>query len=425
MTNTDVFERQLGPQEALLVELNRRCNGAVQLVAMAELQQPMDVGDLRRALKVIHGRHPFMRGRIEARDTLWWVCDVPFETIEIRTETIGAPFDMEAVYAREAAIVHDVAEASWRLVVLTNASGKASWLVLVTNHAAIDGRSALVVFNEIDLLIGDPDALDRASLPLTDAPERGLAAAGLKGEAGIFAEWPDDAVWPVDTPAPASERHPHALLRVLPKADLQALHDRLRDEGVHLAAAFCAAAVRAGPALPGHTPWTGIVEPTDVRADCEPAIPGTAVGEFVASINIFAGPEHADLSPIELARAMGERLRDSRPAGLLMETDVPLETTIAQVEQIAASSDVFASGICVSDVGDLDRLSARPVGISRILIMPSQNHGVHPIMVAIVSTSAGVCLSFGYDEPLRSRDAAEAFADRYVEILAAMARGTT
>ena len=97
MNNAAVVERELGPQEALLVELNRRCNGAVQLVAMAELQRPMDVSDLRRALKIIHGRHPLMRGRIETRDNLWWVCDVPFDTIEIRTETIGKPFDMEAV----------------------------------------------------------------------------------------------------------------------------------------------------------------------------------------------------------------------------------------------------------------------------------------------------------------------------------------
>ncbi len=424
MRNTDVFERELGPQEALLVELKRRCNGAVQLVAMAELQRPMDVANLRRALKIIHGRHPLMRGRIETRNNLWWVCDVPFETIEIRTEAIGEPFDMEAVYAREAAILDDVAVTSWRLVVLTDASGKAVWLILVTNHAAIDGRSALVVFNEIDLLARDPDALDRASLTLTDAPERALAAAGLKGEAGIFAEWPDDAIWPVDRGAPAKDRQPRALLRVLPSGDLQALHDRLHGEGIHLAAGFCAAAVRAGPALPGHTPWTGIVEPTDVRADCEPAISRTTVGEFVASINIFAGPEHADLSLIELARAMGERLRDNRPPALLMETRVPLETTVAQADQIAASSEVFASGICVSDVGDLDRLSARQVGISRILIMPSQNHGLHPVMVAIVSTAAGACLSFGYDEPMRDRAAAEAFADRYVETLMAMARGS-
>ncbi|MEM7121997.1 MAG: hypothetical protein AAF563_12010 [Pseudomonadota bacterium] len=423
MNNADVVARELGPQEVLLVELNRRCNGAVQLVAMVELREPMDVGDLRRALKVIHGRHPLMRGRIEARDNLWWVCDVPFETIEIRTERLEEPFDMEAIYAREAAIVHDVADTAWRLVVLTDDAGRARWLILVTNHAAIDGRSALVVFNEIDKLVRDPNALDHASLPLTEAPERGLAAAGLKGEAGIFAEWPDQASWPVDAAAPAARRRPHAMLRVLPKADLQALHDRLHGEGVHLAAAFCAAAVRAGPALPGHTAWTGIVEPTDVRADCNPAIPGTAVGEFVAAINIFAGPEHDDLSTIALARAMGEMLRDNRPASLMMETDVPLDVTIEQVDQIAAPSDRFASGICVSDVGDLDRLSGRPVGIGRILIMPSQNHGVHPIMVAIVSTSEGACLSFGYDQPLRGRDAANAFADRYVDVLRGMARG--
>ncbi|QLH38252.1 MAG: hypothetical protein HWD60_03765 [Defluviicoccus sp.] len=91
--------------------------------------------------------------------------------------------------------------------------------------------------------------------------------------------------------------------------------------------------------------------------------------------------------------------------------------TRKQADSFGSENRVFSGGICVSDVGDLDRLSGRRVGISRILLMPSQNHGVHPIMVAIVSTSEGACLSFGYDEPLRSRRSARAFADRYLNAL--------
>jgi hypothetical protein len=52
-----------------------------------------------------------------------------------------------------------------------------------------------------------------------------------------------------------------------------------------------------------------------------------------------------------------------------------------------------------------------------VLLMPNQNHGIHPVLVAIVSANAGTCLSFGYDEPLQTRANALAFADRFVAAL--------
>jgi hypothetical protein len=104
-----------------------------------------------------------------------------------------------------------------------------------------------------------------------------------------------------------------------------------------------------------------------------------------------------------------------------MDADVPLAVTHQQVDQTAAANDVFAGGICVTDVGDLSRLSGRRVGIAEVLLMPSQNHGIHPVLIAIVSTNAGTCLSFGYDEPLQTRANAHAFADRYVTALSELA----
>jgi hypothetical protein len=90
---------------------------------------------------------------------------------------------------------------------------------------------------------------------------------------------------------------------------------------------------------------------------------------------------------------------------------------------MAAANEVFGGGVCVSDIGDLNRLSGRRVGYSRVLVMPSQNHGIHPVMVAVVSTNEGACLSFGFDEPLQTRDNAQAFAERYIGSLDKLARG--
>ena len=414
-------ERPLGPQEALFGELTRRANGAIQLFCMAAFDQPADVDDVRSRLKDVHERHPMLRARIEDRDRLWWVCDVPFEHIDIRLQAMDPNFDLEVFYAAEAATPVDVTNVSWRAVLLTDDLGRVARLALITNHAAIDGRSALVVLNDLDVLLGDPLGLGPEVLPMAQSAEVGLAAAGLEGDRGLLPAWPDEAMWAVECPADSTARQPHALMRIFPASDLERLHRRLHRDGIHLAAGFCAAAVRASFLLPGRTDWTGIVAPTDVRADCQPAVSGNAVGEYVAGIGLLLEPGREDMSLLEMARALDQQLRHNRPASLQMDADVPLDQTREQADQMGAASDVFASGLCVSDVGDLNRLSGRRVAMSQVLLMPSQNHGIHPIMVAIVSTSEGACLSFGYDEPLRSRTHALAFADRYVEALTDMA----
>ena len=311
---------------------------------------------------------------------------------------------------------------SWRVVLLSDASGKVVWLAFTSNHAAVDGRSALVVFNDLDRLIRDPGAFPNHPLPLAACAEDGLAAAGLTGDGSLYNPWPDAAKWAVERPADSAARRPRALLRVLPRRDLDALHERLHREGLTLAAAFCAAAARAGTVLPGSGDWTGILVTTDVRGDCRPPVPADAVGEYVASVSLLVGPDHAALSPMGTARRLDGQLRNNRPPALRMDTQVPPQRTREQADGFGAVSSVFSSGICVSDMGDFDRLSGRRVGISRVLLMPSQNHGAHPIMVAIVTTAVGACLAIGYDEPLRSRNSALAFADRYLEALTDLTR---
>jgi hypothetical protein len=423
MGSPEVMQRPLGPQEVVFAELTRRSNGGIQLVCVAAFEAPADDAAVCAALKRIHERHPMLRGRVDDRETAWWVCDVPFEQIEIRTEPMGEAFDLEAFYAGEARTPIDIARTAWRAVLLTDSAGRVAWIALVTNHGAIDGRSALVVLNDLDILLHEPDAWSDDSLPLLLPAEAGLAAAGLKGDRNLLPVWPPETMWQVARAVAAAGRKPHAFLRVVPDTTVAALHDRLIADGVHLAAAFAAAAVHAARALPGRTDWTGVVAPTDVRADCTPAIPGDAVGEYVAGISLLLGPDHDGANLLETARELQDQFLRNRPPSLLMDPDVPNDVSRGQVDQMAAASDVFGGGICVSDIGDLNRLSGRRVGYGKVLVMPSQNHGIHSVMVAIVSTNEGACLSIGYDEPLQTRANAHAFADRYLEALEELARG--
>ncbi|QFT32582.1 Condensation domain protein [Labrenzia sp. THAF82] len=390
---------------------------------MAKFDVPPTVSRLRSALRQIHNRHPMMRARIEGQTSRDWVVDVPFEKTEIAVHPAGEAFDVEAFYTEIAKQVLDISNVSWRAYLVTGQNDEVTWIALVTNHGGIDGRSALVILNDLDHLLQEPETWQTSTLPMTAPVEEGLAARGFSGDRSILSSWPKETNWPVNQPADSSQRVPYGFLRILRPETLSALHACLKQNGLHLASAFGAAAVKAASVLPGGTGWTGIVAPTDVRDDCLPAISHDAVGEYVAGITLLLGPEYREADTLEIARALQTQFTEHRPPSLLMDADVPLAVTLATVDQMSAANTAFVGGICVTDVGDLERLSGRAVGYSEVLLMPSQNHGIHPVLVAIVSTAAGVCLSFGYSEPLQTGETAHAFADSYVNVLEALAAG--
>lgn len=414
---TTTKERPLGPQEAMFTELVRLSDGGVQLVTIAELVTPLSVDEVRSRLKIVHQRHPLLHARVEDRDRPWWVCDVPFENISVSTREMGAGFDLEQLYAAEAEIPIDVTAVSWRAALLTDPSGRVAWMALTASHAAVDGRSVLVILNDFDRMSGDGSATDLAPLSLNPSAETCLAAAGLAGERRVEPALPKEAMCRVEQPADSASRHPQAFLRVYPKKDFDRLHARLHRDGLHLAGAFCAATVHASAALAGQAPLMRLVAPTDLRADGRPAISGDAVGLYISSIGLELGPDETGRSLIEIARMLDDQLKKNRPSALLMNPSIPPEDIREEAERFAGPNDLFVVGTGLSDVGDLDRLSGRKVGIARVLLMPSQSHGIHPMLVTVVSTSHGTCLSFGYAEPLTSHANAHAFADRFVAAL--------
>ena len=423
MTESPLLERPLGPQELLFSELIRRGNGGLQLTTIAEFERPVEETALRHALGVAHRRHPMLRARIEDRDRPWWCCDVPFERIAAQSRPMGPDFNPETAYAEEAATPLDIDRESWRAVLLTDEDGRVGWLALTVNHGAIDGRSSLVLLNDIDRCLADPAGFGSESLPLNPAAELGLAAAGHSGSGHVLPTWPDAASWAVEHPAHAQDRRSHVLFRMLPNNRMDALRCRLQSEGIDLIAGFCAAAAKAGRDLPGATDWTGMVTPTDVRDDCRPEIHSKAVGGYIATIRLTVEPRHRSLDVLETAGLLSGQFNDHRPAALRLDAGVAATEIHRRADRMAAAGGRFSSGLCVTDVRDLDRLSGRRVGISRILTMPSQNHAAHPMLVTHVSTRKGTCLSIGYNEPLRSREAALAFADRYCEALVELAGG--
>ena len=272
---------------------------------------------------------------------------MPFEKIAVRSRQMGTDFDPEATYSEEAATLLDLNRETWRALSLTDDSGRVAWLALTVNHGAVDGRSSLVLLNDIDRCLADSAVLDGESLPLTQAAEHGLAAAGHSGGKQVMPAWPDAASWAVERPAAAVDRRSHVLFRMLPTDRMKALNQRMHDEGIDPAAGFSAAAAKAGRDLPGATGWTGMVAPTDVRDDCLPAIHAASVGGYIATISLTLGPRHHSLDVLETARLLPRQFNNHRSAALQLDADVDTTEIHRRADRMAAAAGCFLL-VCVS-----------------------------------------------------------------------------
>ncbi len=412
--------RPLGPQEALFTELYLRAAGAVQLTVVARLLRPVPTSELASALAQVHDRHPLLRARVEQRGDgrWWWVCDVPYSAVQMLTWELDgggdSEVDLDAIYATEAEQTMDIRSVCYRVTGLTR-SGQVHWILLTVNHAAVDGRAALTVLNEVEaVLSGQPTSA--APLPLPPAVEAGVAHAAAGGR-NLLPTIPDEALWPVAEPAPAADRLPRATYRHFPKADLQRLHERMRERGERLGAAFAAAIAPAARDFPGWTEWTPILVTADLRKNCEPVVAPDSVGCFVGSLMLYLRPDQQSDSVSTTARVLAEQLTQERDAALQLDATYDAAAIAAQADAIATAADRFSNGVCVSDVGDMSRLAGRPAGFDEVLLMPAQRHCAHPVMLVAITTETGVHLTIGYAEPVTSAETAHRFADAYLAAL--------
>lgn len=413
-------QRPLGPQEALFTELYLRAAGAAQLTVLARLLRPVPASELTSALAQVHERHPLLGARVEQRtdDRWWWVCDVPFSAVQTRTQELDGAVDSElnidAVYATEAEQTMDIRSVCYRVTALTR-SGQVHWILLTVNHAAVDGRAALTVLNEVEaVLSGQPTSA--APLPLPPAVEDCLTHAAAGGR-NLLPPIPDEALWPVAVPVPAAERLPRATYRHFPKADLQRLHERMRGRGERLGAAFAAAIVPAAREFPGWTEWTPMLVTADLRKDCEPVVAPDSVGCFVGSLMLYLRPNQQHDSLSTTARVLAEQLTHERDAAQQLDATYDDAVIAAQADAIALAADRFSNGVCVSDVGDMSRLAGRTAGFDEVVLMPAQRHCAHPVMLVAITTTSGVHLTIGYAEPVTATETAHRFADAYLAAL--------
>ncbi|WHI46243.1 hypothetical protein [Microbulbifer sp. VAAF005] len=177
------YSRELGPQEALYIELTRQSRGGLQLISFIRVCEPLSVEDVRQGFSYLHSRHPFLRARVARGQRLRWVCDVDF--CDIPNQII--PLE-EAIKFEEAFMFHgmsclDSEKCVYSLTLYTNQMGDVEWIVIASIHAALDGRAIVTLFLDLDnYLCSHKKPIGVPSLPLLESIADRLGSAGFSSE---------------------------------------------------------------------------------------------------------------------------------------------------------------------------------------------------------------------------------------------------
>ncbi|WP_299584768.1 hypothetical protein [uncultured Microbulbifer sp.] len=415
------FTREVGRNEALSIELTDRSNGAVQGVAFFRVCMPVNVSLIKQAFSFVHQLHPMLRARVERGGHLQWRCDVDFSSIEFDVRILDGTLDFEREFYLQG--IHPVIleKMSYRVTIYVNSSGQVAWIAVTVNHAAMDAISIVILFRYLDDYLKGKLCTPSKSLPFLQAVEQYLYKGGQEKKIPLPVAEEVPVPWLVEKPAAAPQRVGMATYRKIPAESIVRLHDLAKKHRVKLAALYSAVAIYAGKCLPNSGLWNDILLPVNIRSLCNPPISFDVIGEYISFVDLVVSPDLCCKSVMSLASLLQDklsfilrreslRLAEQRPEYKLAEI-------IEKADFYAAKKPNFVSGICISDVGCLESLVGELTFFDLRVAMTVQTHGAHPMMIATETTKSESIFSFGYCEPLTSRESALCFISHFMGML--------
>ncbi|WP_444938649.1 hypothetical protein [Microbulbifer sp. JMSA002] len=418
---SEPYSRELGAVEALMVEFARECHGGTQIVSFIKVLQSLNVRTLQDGLAWVHHLHPMLRARVKLGTNFKWQCNVDFSSIPLEIYVLDHGFNFELEYMRQSKKIIDIEKYTYMITLYIGNNQCVEWISIVANHAAIDGRSIMVLFFYLDLYLNKGGNLELKSLPLYKPIEEYLKEAGYSGGDHLLRPGKDYLSWPVEQTADLAGRQSRAILRTLCFDDVEKLALLIKEKKVGFTALYSALAVISSQQLANHRPWTEIVLPMDVRGLCKPKIGLNVIGAFTAITTLEVLPHNSGVGVLDLAieiqNNLNERFNPRELKGLIFESSCRLKDIIQAAHEYSHKIESFPSGICVSNLGSMRGLCGELKHFDIAAGMLVQNHGHHPMMVIAYTTNQNGVFVFGYCDPLISRNSAKAMADQYMELL--------
>ncbi|WP_444900408.1 hypothetical protein ACJJIX_20595 [Microbulbifer sp. VAAC004] len=417
------FSRELGPQEALFIELNRLSCGGLQFISFVKVCEPLHVERLRESLAYIHKRHPFLRARVKRGERLRWVCDVKFEDIPIEIYPAVDQLDLEREFKDLATSCLNSEEHVYNLRFYVNKEDMVEWICIINIHATFDGRSVMTLFSDLDKLLCSDTKTDSSikSLPLQDSIASQLEASGYYGEKVVEHENKQGLSWIVEQEAAPSERKACAISYLMPPDKVELLAQLAKREQVKLTALYCAVASVAARAIPACKSLNEVILAMDARQLCSPNIPIDHIGSFSETTSLKLPPNSAFSNVFEVAKILNDQidlvLLKKRPMTKSLRLDYRMEDITCMAADITAKKNSFPAGIIVSNVGNMRLLADEMHYFEIRKPMITLNNGINPLMVVNYTTYRNSVFIFGYCEPLISKKSVSAYIDEFMSII--------
>ncbi|WP_444945395.1 hypothetical protein ACJJIP_14110 [Microbulbifer sp. VTAC004] len=415
--------RKLGAQEALDVHLTSESNGAVQLVTFFRVCNTLNIDKLIKGVEYLHNFHPMLHSRIKRIPYAHWFCDVRFEDISIEIKKHTPPLNYEKEFKRLGGSILDLNKFTYCLTVYLDRQGSVKWVAFVFSHAAVDGRSALILIRDLDRYLRGyqteksfPSIMHKPVEEYISLRKR-LKGSNLRVNDSVYTP----VKWPVEEAAHASRRSGCSIYRVLPKESLERLQSFLKKEKILITSFYSAIAILAARSLPGFSSAAELMLPIDAQCLCKSLISKDVVGECTTSLTLSLSPEDTSLDLLSLASLIQKKvyvhLRSGAFSDLALEPDCNPAEIVKIAKELASEKDCFFSGICVSNMGDVQEFVGPLIFFDFGLIMTVQTHGAHPIMVLTYTINGQGVFVFGYCEPLVSRKSAVNYVKKYMKLL--------
>ncbi|AWF81276.1 hypothetical protein BTJ40_10850 [Microbulbifer sp. A4B17] len=415
--------RKLGAQEALFVELTERSNGAVQLAVFFRACKSLGVEELMKGMEYLHNLHPMLRSRVEKNHDAYWFCDVGFEAIPIEIKHGALPLNYQEEFRRLGSKILELDKYVYRFTVYVNEHGNVKWIAFMVCHAAMDGRSLLLLVRDLDQYLRG----DSRNKPTASAMQKSVVdyVSSIKyfkkTQPAISGGDYSPPMWSVEQAVKASLRKGCSIYRVLPKKLCAHLYLISKRENVQITSIYNAAAIIAAQSLPGFRSATELMLPINAQYLCKRQIDRDVIGECTTTLTIPLTSNETSLDLLSLAHLIQKKVYLQLRSGRFFEPPLEPDYSLVEIENMAedfdTAKDYFPSGICVSNVGDIKEYTGPLTFFDFGVVMTVQTHGAHPIMLVTCTINGEGVFVFGYCEPLVSKESALKYIEKYMKVL--------
>lgn len=141
---------ELGPQESLFIELTNKSRGGTQLISCVRLRDSVTFEQFCRGFTFIYRRHPMLRARAKKGTKASCICDVEFEKVPLIIKHLNKSLEYEIEYLWQQNQFVDIENCAYEITLHVNVNDEVEWVIIVSNHTALDGQSRLVLFCDLD-----------------------------------------------------------------------------------------------------------------------------------------------------------------------------------------------------------------------------------------------------------------------------------